>query len=158
MVTNDSILKFNLPKNQTEADTFIAKKTYSKYTNEDTNPFKHKVLQNISSGLVKTQRGIDSVIRPAAEFLQDSAPEIANGLVKMDYNILTKHNRNANDIKSFFEKWNTLNKQDKIKAKEFLSDGKFEEFSKNLDNPNLKEGSFNAYMKSQGKLGGQKKD
>jgi hypothetical protein len=141
-IEKNSPTKFNLPKNQTEADTFIAKKTYSKYTNEDTNPFKHKVLQNISSGLVKTQRGIDSVIRPAAEFLQDSAPEIANGLVKMDYNILTKHNRNANDIKSFFEKWNTLNKQDKIKAKEFLSDGKFEEFSKNLDNPNLKEGSF----------------
>ena len=129
-IEKNSSIKFNLPKNQTEANEFIAKKTYSKYTNEDTNPFKHKVLQNISSRLVKTQRGIDSVIRPAAEFLQDSAPEIANGLVKMDYNILTKHNRNANDIKGFFEKWNTLNKQDKIKAKEFLSDGKFEEFSK----------------------------
>ena len=128
-IEKNSPTKFNLPKNQTEASEYIAEKTYSKYTNDETNPFKHKVLQNISSGLIKTQRGIDSYIRPAAKFLEDSAPEIAPRLERMDYDILTKNNRNANDIKSFFEKWNTLNKQDKIKAKEFLSDGKFEEFS-----------------------------
>ena len=97
-IEKNSPTKFNLPKNQTEASEYIAKKTYSKYTNEETNPFKYKVLQNISSGLVKTQRGIDSYIRPAAKLLEDSAPEIASRLEKMDYNILTKNNRNANAL------------------------------------------------------------
>ena len=129
-IEKNSPTKFNLPKNQTEAGEYIAERTYTKYTNPETNPFKFKVLQNISSGIVKTQRGLDSYIRPAAKLLEDIDPKMATELEKMDYNILTKHNRNSNDIKSFVEKWNTLNKQDKIKAKEFLSDGKFEEFSK----------------------------
>ncbi len=125
-------IQFKIPKNQSEAIDDIAKVRFDKYTNPDKNPFKYKVLQGLSSGIVKAGRGVEDLITPSYEKLKQIAPELAAKMMRMDFNILTKANRLDADVKKFVQQTSSLNATQKTQLKKELSNGNFSEAIKIL--------------------------
>lgn len=118
-------IKLTIPKNQTDAQEYIASRTFDKYTNPEKNPFKHKLLQSISSVTVEGSRGLQRIVTPAYELLKEYAPELATAMQKLDFNVLTKGNQFYKDTKVFMEQVSSLSKVKKGELKKALSNGDF---------------------------------